>query len=184
MKHVCEIRGRSNCEACMQFEIELWEAINRYASSVGGDPSGYVYGNVPRMQAVADVNNTIRKRGAAPDKYLPEAHCEPGSPLPEARCELDSSLPAAASLLVNPDCAGTVGKRAVQCGKGGYCSDRCWTIGRLRDAREQVASYEQQLAIYTTRRAGAAATILASGGDPLTGSDVVESPIKEDKPYA
>jgi hypothetical protein len=173
MKHECAVRGRSNCEACMQLEIELWEAINRYASSVGGDPSRRVYGNVPRMQAVADVNNTIRKHRGSPGSSSPEPSCEPGRP-----------LPVTASLLVYPDCAGTVGKRAAQCGQSGYCSNRCWTIGRLRDAREQVASYEQQLAIYVTRRAGAAAAILASGGDQSTDSDVVESPIKEGKSYA
>lgn len=45
----------------MQFEIELWDAINRYAISVGGDPSAHVYGNVPRMQAVADVGKVVAR---------------------------------------------------------------------------------------------------------------------------
>jgi hypothetical protein len=57
-------------------------------------------------------------------------------------------------------------------------------ISRLRDAREQVASYEQQLAIYAASRVGGAAGISASGGDQSMGNDVVESPMKESKPYA
>ena len=39
MKHTCETDGRSNCAPCMQFETELWDAINRYVSSADGDPS-------------------------------------------------------------------------------------------------------------------------------------------------
>jgi hypothetical protein len=38
---------------------DLWDAINRYAISVGGDPSKHVYGNVARMQAVADVGKVM-----------------------------------------------------------------------------------------------------------------------------
>jgi hypothetical protein len=43
----------------MQIEIDLWDVINRYAISVGGDPSGHVYGNAARMQAVADVGKIV-----------------------------------------------------------------------------------------------------------------------------
>jgi hypothetical protein len=43
----------------MKFEGDLWEAINRYAISVGGDPANHVYGNDARMTAVADVSTII-----------------------------------------------------------------------------------------------------------------------------
>lgn len=42
-------------------EVALWDAINRYAVSVGGDPSRHVYGNATRMQAVVDVGVAISK---------------------------------------------------------------------------------------------------------------------------
>lgn len=61
MKHTCETGGPTSCEPCMQFETELWDVINRYAISVGGDPSKNAYGNVPRMQAVADVGKVVAK---------------------------------------------------------------------------------------------------------------------------
>lgn len=59
--HTCASSGRSSCKPCIQFEVDLWDAINRYATTVGGDPSQHVYGNVPRMQAVADVGAVIRR---------------------------------------------------------------------------------------------------------------------------
>lgn len=80
MKHECAVRGRSNCEARMQLEIELWEAINRYASSAGGDPSRRVYGNVPRMQAVADVNMAVRKHRGSPGSDVVESLTKEGKP--------------------------------------------------------------------------------------------------------
>jgi hypothetical protein len=45
----------------MQFEAELWDAVNRYAFCVGGDPAKHTYGNVPRMQAVADVGKVVAR---------------------------------------------------------------------------------------------------------------------------
>lgn len=61
-------------------------------------------------------------------------------------------LSAAVFPPINPDCTGTVGKNFVLCGEAGYyCSDRCWTIGRLRAPRAQVAAYEQQLAVYSPK---------------------------------
>lgn len=45
----------------MQFEVELWDVINRYAITVGGDPANHVYGNAPRMQAVADVGKIVAR---------------------------------------------------------------------------------------------------------------------------
>lgn len=65
-QHTCTTRGRSSCAFCMQLEGALWEAINRYTVTVGGDPSLHVYGNIPRMQAVADVSSVIRKLIAGP----------------------------------------------------------------------------------------------------------------------
>jgi len=41
------------------FEKELWDAINDYASAVGGDPSAHVHGNTPRMRAVAAVGRVV-----------------------------------------------------------------------------------------------------------------------------
>lgn len=43
----------------MQLEVALWDAINHYAMSVGGDPSAYVYGNEARMKAVAVVGRVV-----------------------------------------------------------------------------------------------------------------------------
>ena len=69
MKHTCEngINDPSCCEACMRFEVELWDAINSYAIAVGGDPqrAAHVYDNVPRMQAVADIAKVIANAEAA-----------------------------------------------------------------------------------------------------------------------
>jgi hypothetical protein len=63
-----------------------------------------------------------------------------------------SRKPDAEAGLTNPDCTGTVGRDFVLCGEEGYyCSDRCWTIGRLRAARAQVAEYERQLGVYLSR---------------------------------
>jgi len=45
----------------MQFEVALWDAINRYAITVGGDPAHHVYGNTARMQAVADVGKIVAR---------------------------------------------------------------------------------------------------------------------------
>jgi hypothetical protein len=45
----------------MEIEVALWDAINRYAISVGGDPSSHVYGNTSRMQAVADVGAVVAR---------------------------------------------------------------------------------------------------------------------------
>ena len=47
-----------------RFEADLWDAINRYAMSVGGDPASHVYGNAARMQAVADVGKIIDRVAA------------------------------------------------------------------------------------------------------------------------
>lgn len=39
---------------------QLWDAIQRFAVSCGGDPSGRVHGNTARQQAVADIEAVIR----------------------------------------------------------------------------------------------------------------------------
>ncbi len=70
-RHTCATSGRTSCAPCMQLEIELWDAINRYAISVGGDPSGRSHGNVPRMQAVADVGRIVARRVAEEIATLP-----------------------------------------------------------------------------------------------------------------
>jgi hypothetical protein len=40
--------------------VALWDAINRYAVTCGGEPSKYVHGNTLRQRAVADVENKLR----------------------------------------------------------------------------------------------------------------------------
>lgn len=57
--HTCASGGRSLCAPCMRLEVELWDAINSYAVTVGGNPSERACGNVPRMQAVAAVNAIV-----------------------------------------------------------------------------------------------------------------------------
>jgi hypothetical protein len=59
MKHTCE--NGSRCEPCMQLEVDLWDAINHYAVTVGGDPSRHIYGHDARMQAVADVGKVLAR---------------------------------------------------------------------------------------------------------------------------
>ena len=63
-EHTCMTSGRSSCLPCMQFEVELWDAINRYATSVGGDPSQHAHGNLLRMQAVADASEIVARVAA------------------------------------------------------------------------------------------------------------------------
>lgn len=58
-QHTCATSGRSSCAQCLRFEVELWGAINRYVTTCGGNPAQDVYGNVPRMQAVADVGKIV-----------------------------------------------------------------------------------------------------------------------------
>ena len=40
-------------------KIVLWEAINRYVETCGGDPSGRVYGAISRQEAVVNVERAI-----------------------------------------------------------------------------------------------------------------------------
>ena len=165
MKHACETEGRSNCAPCMQFETELWDAINRYASSTGGDPSKHVHGNAPRMQAVADVGRVISHQQVAVRQLsqvlaaVRDFLCGASRRHTHAVVAvIDGVLNEAgavnsrgAALPTNPNCTGTVGKDFLPCGEEGYyCSDRCWTIGRLRAARVQVLEYERQLDVCLT----------------------------------
>ena len=147
IEHTCDVAGRSPCDPCVQLEAALWDAINQYAISVGGDPSSHIYGNVPRMQAVVDVGVVIGELCAAA----------------RARTH-DGGLP------VNPDCTGTVGRDFVPCGEAGYyCSDRCWTIGRLVATRALVVDYERQLGV----NASGAGWLLLSATDLPQGSDAL-----------
>lgn len=59
--HTCESQGMMNCEPCMRWQTELWDAINRYVVACGGDPARHVHGNVSRMNAVADVNDAVQR---------------------------------------------------------------------------------------------------------------------------
>lgn len=40
--------------------VRIWDAINRYVQTCGGDPSKHVYGNIARMNAVVDVEQALR----------------------------------------------------------------------------------------------------------------------------
>jgi len=40
-------------------KVALWEAINRYAETCGGDPGKHCYGNYERMQAVAEIERLV-----------------------------------------------------------------------------------------------------------------------------
>ena len=39
--------------------VRLWDEINRYVQTCGGDPSKRVYGNTRRMTAVAEIEKII-----------------------------------------------------------------------------------------------------------------------------
>lgn len=43
----------------IEFQVALWDAINAYAATCGGDPGKRVYGNTPRQTAVSAVNRAI-----------------------------------------------------------------------------------------------------------------------------
>src|SRR5271156_1014303 len=47
--------------AIEDWQVPLWDAINRYVVACGGDPSKHVYGNTSRMKAVGDVNEIVRE---------------------------------------------------------------------------------------------------------------------------
>jgi len=64
--HTCATHDPSCCDPCMQLETELWNAVNDYAISVGGDPSRHVHGNTPRMQAVVAVVRVVERWRARP----------------------------------------------------------------------------------------------------------------------
>jgi hypothetical protein len=43
-----------------EWQVPLWDAINRYVVACGGDPGKRVLGNTSRHTAVADVNGVVR----------------------------------------------------------------------------------------------------------------------------
>lgn len=45
--------------------VALWDAINAYVVSCGGDPSRHVYGNTTRMRAVSDVESAVDEEVSA-----------------------------------------------------------------------------------------------------------------------
>lgn len=52
-------------------------------------------------------------------------------------------------ILTNPDCQGVI-ETIGACGHNGYyCSDRCWSIGQLRNARARVLEYERRLGAWS-----------------------------------
>lgn len=60
MRHTCVEDGRARCLECRDLEVALWEAINRYAVTVGGKPSALTHDNKERQQAVAAVGAVLR----------------------------------------------------------------------------------------------------------------------------
>lgn len=44
-----------------ELRVRLWDAINNYATTCGGDPSAHVYGNTSRQKAVAEVERALRQ---------------------------------------------------------------------------------------------------------------------------
>lgn len=42
------------------WQVPLWDAINRYVVACGGDPSKRVYGNTSRQAAVGEICNVVR----------------------------------------------------------------------------------------------------------------------------
>lgn len=43
----------------IELQVKLWDAINDYVVACGGDPGSHVYGNIPRMNAVAEVSSCL-----------------------------------------------------------------------------------------------------------------------------
>lgn len=61
----------------MEQRVRLWDAINRYVTACRGDPSKYVYGNTPRMKAVAEVEAVVQEAVAARAEAPTLAEIEP-----------------------------------------------------------------------------------------------------------
>jgi hypothetical protein len=58
--------------------VRLWTAIDRYTVSCGGEPDKHIYGNTPRMSAVAEVEAVVAEAMASGDTsspWLPIAEC-------------------------------------------------------------------------------------------------------------
>lgn len=101
-EHTCAATGRSNCDRCMRFEKELWDAINDYAITVGGDPSRQVYGNTARMKAVAAVGRIVDQVSAwrQIDDIVVEDLRKGGNAAAAAACKYrDESMTIAAKLV-------------------------------------------------------------------------------------
>ncbi len=43
------------------WQVPLWDAINRYVVTCGGAPDKHVYGNTSRQNAVVEVCNVVRE---------------------------------------------------------------------------------------------------------------------------
>ena len=88
-QHTCAFGDRESCTPCVKFEVDLWDAINRYAISVGGDPASHVYGNAARMQAVADVGKIVDRVAARQriDDLVVDELAKGGNAAAAAACE-------------------------------------------------------------------------------------------------
>jgi hypothetical protein len=72
--------------------VELWDEINRYAMACGGAPSRRVYGNAPRMAAVARVEAVIRLIEEGWANALRSAVETDAPPLLRSRCATAENL--------------------------------------------------------------------------------------------
>ena len=76
--------------------VRLWDAINRYVQTCGGDPSKHVYGNTARQRAVAEVEQVLRDEAPAeperpPDVVLRAMLGFPGQRKTSASADTDAS---------------------------------------------------------------------------------------------
>lgn len=69
----------------LEQKVRLWDEINRYVVTCGGDPSKHVYGNTPRMDAVCAVEKAV-------DDFLLDAYQGDFDPMTDA--PLCGALPA------------------------------------------------------------------------------------------
>jgi hypothetical protein len=64
---ICEAKKRgpkrpiAEAPGVPKWRVAMWEAIDAYAVSVGGDPTKRVYGNTSRQKAVAAVEAAVRE---------------------------------------------------------------------------------------------------------------------------
>lgn len=95
--------------------VRLWDEINRYVVACGGDPSKHVYGNTPRMAAVAQVEGVIREC-LEEREHAAALACE----TPDPRCDCTGcSLAREESMAYTRGIAGDRCESGNECGRLG-----------------------------------------------------------------